>query len=289
MARPLRIQYPGAVYHVMSQGNAREPIFFLSGDQTLFLKTLALSIKRFNLILHGYCLMDNHYHLLLETPDGNLSEGMRQINGLYTQSFNRAHNRVGHIFRGRYKAILIEKENYLLALCRYIVLNPVRAGVVRNPADYEWSNYRDTAGMNTKPPGFLFVDWILGQFGHERKSAQRGYRAFVSAFDGKNPLAEVKEQSVLGSDAFVSRFVDRLWEKEEIKEIPRRQRYAGRPPLDSLFEQEDWLRGPKRDNLVAEAVLDYGYSLKEVADFLRLHYTTISKIVNKGEGGLLQE
>lgn len=288
MTRPLRIEYPGAVYHVMSQGNAREPIFLSNGDRTLFLKTLALSIKRFNLILHGYCLMDNHYHLLLETPDGNLSEGMRHVNGLYTQSFNRAHNRVGHIFRGRYKAILIEKENYLLALCRYIVLNPVRAGVVRNPADYEWSNYRDTAGLNTKPPVFLFVDWILGQFAHQRKPAQRGYRAFISAFDGKNPLAEVKEQSVLGSDAFVSRFVDRLWDKEEIKEIPRRQRYAGRPPLDSLFEQEDWLRGPKRDNLVAEAVLDYGYSLKEVADFLRLHYTTISKIVNKEEG-LLQE
>jgi len=112
---------------------------------------------------------------------------------------------------------------------------------------------------------------------------------FISSFGGENPLAKVKGQSILGSDAFVARFVDKLWEKEEIKEIPRQHRYAGRPPVEVLFEQDDWLEQQKRDNLVREAVFDYGYTLKEVAGFLRMHYTTVSKIVNRQEGSLLQK
>ena len=126
MARPLRLEFPGAVYHVSSRGNARQRIFFGDADRELFLDTLTQGIARYRWLCHAYCLMENHYHLLIETPRANLSLGMRQLNGIYTQTFNRRHHRVGHLFQGRFRAILVEKESYLLELCRYIVLNPVR-------------------------------------------------------------------------------------------------------------------------------------------------------------------
>ena len=140
MVRPLRIEYPGAVYHLTSRGNARDPIFLDDADRYLFLDLLGDLVDRYNWLCHGYCLMDNHYHLLVETIDANLSTGMRQLNGIYTQKFNRQHDRVGHLFQGRYKAIVVEKESYLLELCRYIVLNPVRAKIVNNPGKYRWSS-----------------------------------------------------------------------------------------------------------------------------------------------------
>ncbi len=126
MSRPLRLEYAGALYHVTSRGNERKPIYLEDDDFELFLECLAGVCERFNWVIHSYCLMTNHYHLLVETPDGNLSKGMRQLNGVFTQDFNRRHKRVGHLFQGRYKAILVDKESYLLELCRYIVLNPVR-------------------------------------------------------------------------------------------------------------------------------------------------------------------
>ena len=131
MARPLRIEFAGALYHVTSRGDRREDIYLDDGDRQLFLEVLEAVCERFNWEVHAYCLMSNHYHLLVETPDGNLSRGMRHLNGVYTQRFNRRHKKVGHVFQGRYKAILVQKENYLLELSRYIVLNPVRAGMVR--------------------------------------------------------------------------------------------------------------------------------------------------------------
>ena len=133
MARPLRLEYPGAVYHITSRGNARNDIFIGDNDREDFLTILGGMIKRYNWLCHAYCLMDNHYHLLIETVDPNLSQGMRQINGVYTQTFNRNHRRVGHVFQGRYKAIHVEKNSHLMELCRYVVLNPVAAGMVSRP------------------------------------------------------------------------------------------------------------------------------------------------------------
>src|SRR5207247_381934 len=147
MARPLRLSYPGALYHVTARGNARQAIYTDDADRQMFLLVLEDVETRYHWLCHAYCLMDNHYHLLLETPQGNLSAGMRQVNGVYTQRFNRRHGRVGHIFQGRFKAILVERESYLLELCRYLVLNPVRAGIVRQPERYRWSSYRATAGL----------------------------------------------------------------------------------------------------------------------------------------------
>jgi REP element-mobilizing transposase RayT len=154
MARPLRIEYPGAVYHITSRGNEKKLIFKDERDREIFLDTLSQVDKRYNWLCHAYCLMNNHYHLIIETPDGNLSAGMRQLNGVYTQTFNRQHNRVGHLFQGRYKGILIQKDSHLLEVCRYVVLNPVRAKAVKKPEQWRWSSYQATAGIEKPHYGY---------------------------------------------------------------------------------------------------------------------------------------
>ena len=164
MARPLRMEYSGAVYHVTSRGNAGDNIYQDDKDRENFLSVLGTVVKKYHWLCHAYCLMDNHYHLMIETPEANLSTGMRQLNGVYTQRYNRRHGKRGHLFQGRYKAILVDKENYLHELCRYVVLNPVRAGIVDSPEEWKWSSYLETAGFR-KPPDYLVVDWIAGIFG----------------------------------------------------------------------------------------------------------------------------
>jgi REP element-mobilizing transposase RayT len=170
MARPLRIEYPGAVYHLTARGNARQPIFRDDADRELFLSTPSHVISRYAWRCHAYCLMANHYHLLVETPKANLSRGMRQLNGVYTQAFNRRLGRVGHLFQGRYKAILVEKEAHLLELCRYVVLNPLRVKARQRVEDWRWGSYRATAGL-APLPNFLTVDLVLGHFGQPRRKA----------------------------------------------------------------------------------------------------------------------
>jgi len=277
MARPLRIEYPGAVYHITSRGNARKRIYKDDTDRAGFLDVLCSVVKKYNWLCHAYCLMDNHYHLLIETPDGNLSHGMRQLNGVYTQTYNRRHRKVGHIFQGRFKAILVEKEEYLLELCRYVVLNPVRAKSVESPGDWKWSSYRATAGMLRAVP-CLTVDWILGQFGSDKKRATRSYKEFVLAgLKEDSPWKSLKGQILLGDEGFVGKFKELLSDKELIREIPRRQRYIGRPGMKAIFEGQDQRR---EKELMHRAHVRFGYTLKEIADYLGLHYTTVSRAVN---------
>lgn len=283
MARPLRIEYPGAVYHVTSRGNAKDSIFIDDKDRDNFLKVLSFVVKRYNWICHGYCLMYNHYHLLIETPEANLSKGMRQLNGVYTQTFNGRHERVGHVFQGRYKAILVEKESYLLELCRYIVLNPVRAGVVKRPEDWRWSSYLSTVGIKGVPE-YLTTDWILNQFGSNRKEAQKNYRDFVRAGVGaESPWKNLKGQILLGSEGFIEKFRNLLSDKGEIREIPRVQRYLSRPGIDEILNKEMVKDKKIRNKQIHKAIMQYGYSLKEVGDYLGVHYTTISKALKGAE------
>jgi REP element-mobilizing transposase RayT len=164
MARPVRIEFAGALYHLTSRGDGREDIYLDEADRLLFLQVLGQVCDQFNWACHAYCLMGNHYHLLVETHEGNLAKGMRQLNGVYTQGFNRKHRRVGHVFRGRYKAILVHKDSYLLELARYIVLNPVRAQMVRSAKEWRWSSYRSTCAQ-ADAPAWLHTDWILAAFG----------------------------------------------------------------------------------------------------------------------------
>ncbi|MDX8409364.1 MAG: transposase [Mariprofundales bacterium] len=161
MARPLRVEFSGAIYHVTSRGNAQADIYLDDTDRADFLDTLANVIERFGWVCHAYCLMTNHYHLVIETPQANLAQAMRQLNGVYTQRFNRRHHRVGHIFQGRYKAILVEHDVYLLELGRYVVLNPVRAGMVEGARHWPWSSYRGSGWCRAMP---FMVEYRLAAF-----------------------------------------------------------------------------------------------------------------------------
>ncbi len=284
MARPLRIEYPGAVYHITSRGNAKAAIFDDDSDRHLFLNLLAKVISRFNWLCHAYCLMTNHYHLLIETPEGNLSAGMRQLNGVYTQTFNRKHGRVGHLFQGRFKAILVDKDSYLLELCRYIVLNPVRSGTVRSPELYPWSSYAATVG-DAPRPGFLHTDWTLANFSQSRHQARIAFRKFVAEGlkNPPSPWLALREQIALGSDNFVQKIKNLVEEQDLSEEIPRKQRLIGRPTLDDLFPSGKKFPRQERNQLICKAHLEYGYRLKEIAHATGLHYTSISKIIKAGE------
>jgi putative transposase len=283
MARPIRIEYDGAVYHITSRGNARKRIYKDDIDRGRFLDVLAEVNRKYNWLCHAYCLMNNHYHLVIETPDGNLSKGMRQLNGVYTQSFNRRHNRVGHIFQGRYKAILIEKESHLMEVCRYVVLNPVRAKVVQSPGDWKWSSYNGTAGR-IKPHPCLTVDWILGQFGDRRGQAEKGYRDFVRAgIGGERIWKKVRGQSILGEADYAEQIMEYIKGQRDKQEIPKQQRYLNRAGLAYLFPDQRKKDRAKRNKLMYNAIVEHGYSQKEIADYLGLHYSTISRLIKEYE------
>jgi len=281
MSRPLRIEYPGAIYHITSRGNARQPIFEDDKDRELFLELLGSIVSRYKWLCHTYCLMDNHYHLLIETVNGNLSQGMRQLNGIYTQRFNRRHGRIGHVFQGRFKSILVDREGYLLELCRYVVLNPVRAGMVKSLEKYKWSSYQTTTGI-VKSPVFLTTDWVLSQFGRVRKQTQEKYREFVRDGIGKKgPWEELKGQILLGDEEFIISHESYLKEAKQLREVPREQRFLDRPGLEELFRAVDGKSKKVRDRMIQESHLGYGYTLVEIGKAVGLHYTTISRIVNK--------
>lgn len=203
MARPLRIQFPGAFYHALSRGNERKVIFRTEADYELFLEALSECCLRFGARVHTYCLMPNHFHLLLETREGNLSGFMKRLLGVYTIRFNRRHRRTGHLFQGRYKAFLVEKENYLLELSRYIHLNPCRAGMVTDPEAYRWSSMAAFFPNNGDTPAFFNRELILSDF-----PSPQAYRAFV--LQGltlkKNLLPKATGGLILGSEPFVAQF-----------------------------------------------------------------------------------
>jgi len=227
MARPLRLEYEGAVYHVTSRGNERSVIFRDDRDRTKFVEMLGAVVSGSRWILHGYCLMGNHFHLLLETPLGNLSRGMQRLNGRYTQWFNFRRKRSGHLLQGRYKAILVEKEEHLLQLCRYIVLNPVRAGMVEAASRWRWSNYRATSGA-VSAPGWLEVNWTLSQFSSRRQTARRIYRQFVSEGKGmRSPMKDLWGQIYLGGEIFRKEVDLRLKGHRLSGEIPASQQRPG--------------------------------------------------------------
>jgi hypothetical protein len=205
-------------------------------------------------------------------------KGMRQLNGPYTQRFNRKRRRVGHVFQGRYQAILIEKESHLLEVCRYVVLNPVRAKAVQKPGECKWSSFNATAGK-IKPPQCLTVDWILGQFGTKRGQAEKGYCDFVRAGIGGERIGrQVKGQSILGEEDYVGRLMEYIRGRRDIQEIPKQQRYLNRPGLNELFRNKGKDK-EKRNKLMYNAVVEHGYSQKEIADFLGLHYSTVSSLI----------
>lgn len=284
MARPLRIQYPGAVYHVTSRGNEKKAVYKDDQDREAFLQTLQRVNKRYHWICHSYCLMDNHYHLLIETLDGNLSLGMRQLNGVYTQLFNARYQRSGHLFQGRYKAILIQKETHLLEVCRYVVLNPARARLKKRPEDWKWSSYLGTAGLEPAHP-CLTTDWVLSQFSKTRRKAEKEYRQFVQSGIGKGRIwSEVKGQAILGGEEFIEKLGDHIRKHKDIFDIPKSQRYVNRPGLEKIFTEKVLEAKEKRNKRIGEAVEKYGYTQREIADHLGLYFTSVSRLMKQITG-----
>jgi len=205
MARPLRIEYPGAFYHITARGNERKDIFRDDRDRERFLGYLETAVVRYKALIHVYCLMNNHYHLLISTPAGNLSQIVRHINGAYTVYYNKRHHRFGHLFQGRYKAILVDADEYAGELSRYVHLNPVRAGLANLPEGYPWTSYLNYIGRK-KSSRWQRTDWLLRYFGKSPAEAQRKYRAFVEAkigTPGGNPLKEVVASTLLGRPDFI--------------------------------------------------------------------------------------
>jgi len=278
MARPLRIEYEGALYHVTSRGNAGQETFLDDTDRARFLDVLAQVVERFQWVCHAHCLMTNHYHLLIETPDANLSRGMQHLNSVYTQAFNRYHRRAGHVLQGRFKSILVEEDSHLLELARYVVLNPVRAKMVRSAKDWRWSSYRATAGM-VEAPEFLTVSWVLSQFHKDLGRASCEYRKFVQQGRGVDVWTALQHGAFLGPDEFVEGLRPLLAGEAANKEIPRRERLAARLSLDKLFEGANDKK--TRNQRIHQAVRAHEYTLKEVGEFIGLSYSTISMIARR--------
>jgi REP element-mobilizing transposase RayT len=272
MVRPLRIQYRGAFYHVTSRGNEKKDLYRDDCDRRRFLKILKSVVDKYKWNIYAYCLMNNHYHLLIETPLKNLSFGMRQLNGVYGQYFNRRHTRVGHLFQGRFKSLLIEKESYLLEVSRYIILNPVRAGLIDEPVDWKWSSYRGMVAFRKK--SFLQSNIILGFFSNYLPEAQKKYIEYINEGIGReSPLKKAKGGFILGGNIFVAQSMKKV-ERIRSEEIRKQEKYVSRPKLNEIFYEVN------RDEGINIAINKWGYSLKAVGDFLDLHYSWISRIAN---------
>lgn len=280
MARPLRIELAGGLYHVTSRGDRREEIYRDDQDRMAWNQLLGEVCERFNWRVHAYCQMTNHYHVVVETPEGNLSKGMRHLNGVYTQRFNRRHDLVGHLFQGRFKGIVVERDAYLLELSRYVVLNPVRAGMVTDAAKWTWSSYRAMLGQDAEPPHWLETDWILGQFSGSRPTARTQYAAFVAEGIGKARIwGNLRYQVFLGTDDFIERCVGKVSGSDEVREVPRAQRRPLAKPL-SWYQ-----RNYSGSEAMARAFKAGVYTMQEIAEHFGVHYSTVSRAVRRLEQG----
>jgi putative transposase len=282
MARPLRIEFPGAIYHVTSRGDRREPIFDDDTDRLVFLDIVGAALERFDACLLAYCLMGNHYHLVVHTRQGQLSRLMRHINGVYTQTYNRQHGKSGHLFQGRFKAILVDGNAYLLEVCRYVDLNPVRARMVRHPSNWKWSSYAAHTGHEVAP-AWLDTNAVHGYLlGHDvrrlRDKALAAARYDVLVAQGKDVKlwdSALRQQIYLGDEAFVARMQD-LAEPSKMTSlaVPRVQRQRKAKPLEGYFRKNS-----NRDEAIALAYREGRYPMTAIAREVGLSVSRVSKII----------
>lgn len=254
MARPLRMQFPGAFYHVTSRGNEQQSVFSDGKDHHRFLSYLESAVVRYGAVIHVWCLMGNHYHLFLETPRSNLSQIMRHINGAYTTYFNVRHQRSGHLFQGRYKAIVVEADSYALELSRYIHLNPVRAKLTAKPENYSWSSYRSYSGLEPAPP-WLTTHRILDYFKDGQPSRQAAYRDFVeNLLTGEyvSPLQATIASTVLGSPEFVKKISrTHLAQAPNARNVPATRALRSQPTIEQILDtvRQEVGEGPQARNI----------------------------------------
>ena len=268
-----------------SRGDSRKDIFLNDDDRRVWLEVLSATCLRFNWMVHAFCQMSNHYHLLLETVDGNLARGMRQLNGEFRQGFNRRHAMVGHLFQGRYKAILVQKEAYLLELTSYIVLNPLRAGMVTSLDNWPWSSFPLTIGASL-PPGWFDPDVLLRQFASERgaeRSTERSasihaFREFVMGGKGlPSPMLDLRHQLLLCDDAFVE------IHKVAFSSAPLREVSKARRRAVAMTLTQYQLRHANRNEAMAHAYLSGAYTMAMIAEHFGVHSMTVSRAVRKQE------
>ena len=302
MARPLRIEFPGAIYHVMSRGNERRAVVRDDKDRQRRLDWLRRTVETYCWQLHAFVLMTNHEHLFVETPEPNLSAGMQYLNGSYTSYFNRRHRRAGHLFQGRFKGHLIEARGYFLEVSRYIHLNPVRAGMVKLPREYHWSSYPGylRAGRTL---GWVRYDRVLGEFGSQLPEARRSYGRFVRAgvaSPPRSPFAQAVGGLLLGSQEFVERIRRRLKDRPTDAAMPQLKRLRERVPLERILEaaarefgyaEPPWSHGSRSDDAARAAAAyvarrRFGYRAKAVADALGYgHASGVSHAIRRIESG----
>jgi putative transposase len=266
----------------MTRGNRKGPIFQDERDRHLFLETLARVVERYDVRCYAYVLMYTHYHLVLDTPRGNLADAMRQLNGVFAQATNRRHKLTGHLFGGRYRSLVVEREGYLRRSCRYVVLNAVRAGYVKGPDAWRWCSYRATAGFEP-PPAFLYLDWVRWAFDTPvLEDAQTKYRLFVN--DPIARKARVKADPVgMGPITFEKTLREVLKADEPERWLPREVRALDRPGLDTLLDRRGLSRA-KRNDAIRIAHVKYGYRLAEIAAHLDLDPSTPSVILRRLDG-----
>lgn len=278
MSRPPRIEFPGACYHVTGRAPTGRKSFKDRTDYRAFLNVLDSVAARFGWLIHSYALLENHYHVVVEVPHSNLSRGMRQLNGVYTQHYNRRHLGEGPVFRGRFKSIVFEKDLYLLAICRHVLLNPLRISGQASLEKYRFSSYLAMIG-EVSSPDFLHRDTVLQSFSTDLEKAEARWKKFVA--DGQqadSPLAGRSNQVLLGSEQFVDRLQTLMKNSRKAKQAPKRQNR--RKSLRVLFRHVANQSKTKRNALIKQAHLQYDYTLIEIGSFLGLHYTTVSKVVN---------
>ena len=286
MSRPLRIEYPGAFYHVTSRGNERRKIFQSNRDRVKYLTYVESAHERYGAMIHAYCLMGNHYHLLLETPRGNLSKIVHYINGAYTTYFNIKRSRSGHLFQGRFKGILVDKDEYCKELSRYVHLNPVRAGIVKAPLEYPWSSYRYFVGRDKKPK-WLTIEFVLGDFGGEGRRGFKKYREYVEGGQNKeldNPLEKVIAATFLGDKEFIERIKLEYLEKREIdrRDLPALKKILIGPSLESI--EKGVIRVAGRGDPLFKKMCIYlsyqhsGLNLGEIGEYFGMQRSAISQL-----------
>jgi len=281
MARPLRLEHPGAIWHVTARGNRREAIVLDDDDRRRFLGRLADTVTLHRWRLHAWVLMTNHYHLLLETPEPNLSRGMQRLNAPYSQAFNTRHGRVGHVFQGRYRAVMVESPAWLAAVCRDVLRQPVERGFAVEAAAWRWSSLRALAGR--LPPGrpapdWLAVDALLALHGGDPAR----YGDDVAAADRAAVWDHLRHQVFLGSEAFVAAMRERARTEAagrgNLAEIPKAQWQAPPPPLETFAAE-----AASRDEAMARAYLSGAYSQASIARHFAVHYSTVSRAVRRFE------
>lgn len=273
MNRPLRIELENSLYHITARGDRRGSIYQSDCDRLTWLSLLGETCDRFNFEVQAFCQMTNHFHLLLKAVNGELGRGMCHLNGKYSRYFNRAHDLVGHVFQGRYKAILCQSELYLHELCRYIELNPVRAKMVEHPLDWPWSSYTAIMGI-VDCPKWLQSDAVLARFGNHKLEARHAYQEFVMAgIGGASPLAAVSNHLILGDESFQASVVGTPIEGNPF-EIKRAQRRAVVRPLHDYFSEYG-----NQKEAMARAYFSLGYSMPEIALHAGVSVKTVSRAI----------